>query len=103
MTAPLRPTSSAAYARSTAMPVGSKRRDMFPALFLYAIRRASSLLSSLAGGRRSEIIFVDASLVVQGWHIGISNTETVVIHGFFALLARHVIALQDFSLGAPRI
>jgi hypothetical protein len=43
-------------------------------------------------------------LVVRGRHIGISNAEAVVIYGLFALLARHVIAMQGIiSLGAPRI
>jgi hypothetical protein len=44
------------------------------------------------------------SFVVQGWRIGIGNTEAVVIYGRFALRARHVIAVQDIiSLGAPGI
>jgi hypothetical protein len=37
------------------------------------------------------------------WHVGIGYTETAIIHGLFALFARHVPAANDASLCAPRI
>jgi hypothetical protein len=36
-------------------------------------------------------------------HVGIGYTESVIIHGLFALFARHVPAANDASLCAPRI
>jgi hypothetical protein len=40
---------------------------------------------------------------VAPWHVGIGYTETVIIHGLFALFARHVPAANDASLCTPRI
>jgi hypothetical protein len=73
---------------------------------LAAIRRASSLPPDDA--RKSYSLTPPQrplrSFVVRRWCTGISNTEAVVIYGRFALLARHVIAVQDvISLGAPGI
>jgi hypothetical protein len=36
-------------------------------------------------------------------HIGIGYTEAAVIHSLFALVTRHVIAMQFAALGAPGI
>jgi hypothetical protein len=36
-------------------------------------------------------------------HIGVGYTEAAVIHGLFALVTRHVIAMQFAALGAPGI
>jgi hypothetical protein len=40
---------------------------------------------------------------IAPWHVGIGYTETVIIHGLFALFARHVPAANDASLCAPGI
>ncbi len=36
-------------------------------------------------------------------HVRIGDTEAMMIHGLFALLARHVPAANDAALGAPGI
>src|SRR5579863_7885329 len=37
------------------------------------------------------------------WHVGIRHAEALIVHGLFALFARHVPAANDVSLCAPGI